>query len=142
MSIENRALTEVITIYEKLKKGRENRVYRHSKFIDLSARVDIEFHEAEETVPIVPSFLSHEVQSISVLDFNTFNLNFHPTKYLYFSEKSHLLQADFLEGLAPNYTELLQAKNYWLNIFDPNEADFAILFNSFGVHDLTINDIR
>jgi len=143
MSVENTTLTEVITIYEKLKRGRDNGVFRHSKF-DASTRIDIDFNEAEETVPIVPMFnIPYEKidSNKTVLDFNKYK-QFRPTKYLYFSEATNLLQSDTMERLSPDYSELLRAKNYWLNIIDPNEQDFSILFNSYGVHDLTINDIR
>ena len=34
VSIENTMLTEVITIYEKMKKGRENRVLRRASAIE------------------------------------------------------------------------------------------------------------
>jgi magnesium transporter len=77
----------------------------------------------------------------TVLDFNKFK-QFRQTKYLYFSEATNLLQSDKIETLSPDFSSLLRTKNYWLNIFDPNENDFSILFNSYGVHDLTINDIR
>jgi len=109
----------VITVYEKLKKGRENRVYRQSNFIDAAPRLDHEFSEAEETVPIVPTFFHIQGESkLHVLDFNKYNKGFRPSKYLYFSEKANLLQADFIENLSPDFSQLLKEKNYWLNIFD------------------------
>lgn len=143
-SLENTELTAVLTIYEKLKKGRENRVFRNSRF-DASARIDIELNEAEETVPIVPIFNAPvEINTKTLLDFNKYQ-NLRHTKYFYFSEKTRLLQSDLLESLSPtdsNYRDLLSGQNFWLNIFDPNEQDFNLLFNAYGVHDLTINDIR
>jgi len=143
MSIENTTLTEVITVYEKLKKGHQDGEFRQSNFQDSASRLDAEFNEAEETVPITPTFLNipFKEKLRNTLDFNKFK-NFCPSKYLYFSEKTGLLQSYLIEHLSPDFSELLKAKNYWLDIFDPNEQDFGILFNSYGVHDLTINNIR
>ena len=142
MSVENTTLTEVITAYEKLKKGRDsNGVFLVNSSLDVATQLDINFNAAEETFPVfnIP-FYKYDNSRVA-LDFNKFQ-NFQPQKYLYFSQSSNLLQSNKIEQLSPEFSKLLQAKSYWLNIFDPNEHDFSILFHSYGVHDITVNDIR
>jgi len=119
MSIENATLTEIITIYEKLKKGKDNRVLMKSKFDFSPKKVDMASMEAAETIPMVPTFNTGPEKSvISMLDFNKFK-NFRHSKYLYYSEKVGLVQSDIIESLGQSFYDLLQAKNYWMNIFDP-----------------------
>jgi len=116
-----------------LKKGKEDQhsIYRQSasNFPDSSTRLDIEFSEAEETVPIVPTFVSVPIENNgkNTLDFNRFK-NFRASKYLYFSEQTSLLQSEVIEKLTPDFAELLKAKNYWLNIYD------ASTLNKFTAH--------
>lgn len=169
MSIENTSLTEVITIYEKLKKSRDHDPYSTDVFRPSSTTAfgfDIEESDFEESAPLEPFTVasgegwppSHNILgSQKVLDFNKYK---HMTsdKYLYFSSPTGLLQSPNLEGLkfapkmandkfdgAPqelSYVKLLKSKQYWLNIIDPSEKDLALLASAFNVHDLTLRDIR
>jgi len=144
LSIQSTSLEEVITVYEKLKRGREETQalgFRHS--FGLTTEIIPETDEFEELVPHHPSFHSIRAMENTArrMDFNKYK-NIPVTKYQYLSEATDLLQANELEGLSPAYTDLLQGKNYWLNIVNPDEKDYLLLSDSYAVHDLSIADVR
>ena len=144
LSIQSTSLEEVITVYEKLKRGRENsqaQGFRHS--FGLTTDINPETEEFEEVIPHLPSF--HSIRALEDtarrMDFNKYK-NIPMTKYQYLSETTDLLQSNELEGLSPCYTDLLQAKGYWLNIMNPGDKDYQLLSDSYAVHDLSIADVR
>ncbi|XP_035715210.1 uncharacterized protein LOC110859409 isoform X2 [Folsomia candida] len=116
MSIENTSLTEVITIYEKLKKSRDHDPTSTSDVFRPSTThfgFDIEESDFEESVPLEPfnaqgsgpggmwSTLSSDhpvLGAQKVLDFNKFK-NMQNLKYLYFSSPTGLIQSPTIEDL-------------------------------------------
>jgi hypothetical protein len=150
MSVEN-SLSEVITIYENLKRNRLDSGVSYDNHMFVKHE-DID--EVEDEVRSMGSSPAHPVQDGEVslanqvnrlkgipADFNRSEF-FKPTKYLYFSETTDLLQPSQSDFLAQNFLSLLSRKNYWLNIISPDEQDFYLLLKNYGVHNLTLSDIR
>ncbi|EJW01246.1 hypothetical protein EDEG_00546 [Edhazardia aedis USNM 41457] len=128
-------ITEIITIYRKMKKGRDNQnIYR--------PLLNIRF----ESLPVEPididspTFVFEKSKNTSVYDFSRFR-NIKETKYIYYSKETSLLQSNFMFDME-NIIELVSKKFYWINIFNPNEKDLNQLANLYDVHDITLIDIR
>lgn len=112
-------VAEIVCIYKKIRQGRD---YRTFKFKTYSAPKD-----NTRTLRIENSF-----------DFNKHTLE--GKKYLFYCEETGLQQTN------DTLSELSLPKNqetfFWLNIFDPTDADFEFLSSKFQVHETTIAEIR
>jgi Mg2+ and Co2+ transporter CorA len=158
-SIENTSLTEVITIYEKLKKPRDHDhsgadVFRSTTHFGVDID-ESDFAESSPLEPFNPKSTQALLGSPKILDFNKYK-GLQSLKYHYFSPTTGLVQAHTFEELkfvgvpekldpkmeVMNYVKLLKSKQYWFNIMDPSEKDLALLSSAFSVHDLTLRDIR
>lgn len=125
------SITEIITIYRKMKKGRQNQnTYR--MMLNITSAENIEADEIES--------IPKSKNNISVYDFAKFR-GIKDTKYIYYSEETSLLQSNTLL-IQNDISELITKKYYWLNIFDPKEQDLEFLTKQFGVHDISLLDIR
>lgn len=114
-----------------MKKGRQNQnTYR--MMLNISP---VECDEADE-IESIPKLKNQT----NVYNFAIFK-GIKNTKYIYYSKSTSLLQSNtFFEQ--ENASSLLSKKYYWLNIFDPKELDLEYLASFFGVHDISLLDIR
>lgn len=129
-------IMEIITIYRKMKKGRQNQnIYRMLLNVGSIASIS----EVDELVQTTPT-LNDTQKSVNVYNFNKFR-NLKETKYIFYSQETSLIQSDVLFR-NDSYKELLTKKFFWINIFNPTEKDLDILANVFNVHDITLIDIR
>jgi magnesium transporter len=118
------AIAEIITIYRRMKRGKNNQsTYRMLFNIDEDR--PSEFQSIERPSGAMLDFCKHrELKS---------------SKYLYFSLDSGLRQWN--KSLQENET-LLGKEYYWINVFNPSEEDLSTLGSKFSVHDVTLMDIR
>ncbi|KAM0677018.1 CorA metal ion transporter [Binucleata daphniae] len=129
-------IMEIITIYRKMKKGRQNQnIYRMLLNVGSIASIS----EVDELVQTTPT-LNNMQKNDTVYNFNKFR-NLKETKYIFYSSETSLIQSDILFR-NDNFKELLTKKFFWINIFNPTEKDLDILANVFNVHDITLIDIR
>eukprot|EP00866_Antonospora_locustae_P001180 jgi/Antlo1/1180/1086 len=121
-------ITEIITIYRKMRKGRENQdVYRTRARVDpIETCSDID--EEANTGPAVYNFARFR---------NLLN-----TKYYLFipgDADPVLVQSNDIF----RDTRFAQTRSqFWLNIFNPLEHDLRMLRELYDVHDISLNDIR
>ncbi|OXA59346.1 Magnesium transporter ALR1 [Folsomia candida] len=168
MSLENPKILEALTIYEKLKRCQEedqeldsgleqNHEFRgdHNNQQDIFDSKSANDHklqlEAEEPLPLdpfSPNFDHVMDENRELMAYSKYkDINLQDANYLYFSAETGLIQSQTLEGLSEeeeemNYKELLLSKKYWLDVVNPTDNDLTLLSSAFGVHELTIRDIR
>ncbi|KAH9387212.1 magnesium transporter [Nematocida major] len=136
------ALAEIITIYRKMKKGREMpHVYkiRKDQVMDTTAEV------VSETIRSTPMIKNTERDDSAQMTFNFSPLNgLNPSgsKYMFYSKGSGLVQTQVLENISAGYSDMLKNNFFWLNIFNPTDADLQSLGNMFDLHELTMQDIK
>ena len=118
-----RHISEIITIYRRLKKGSNNDIY--SAF---DACTNSEVQDIAEVKNDAKNFFN----------FGRFK-SLRKQKYIYLDKTNNLIQSN---NFFRHATDLLEKKNFWLNIFDPKEVDFLNLVSTFNVHELTIRDLR
>lgn len=108
---EKREITEILTIYKRLKRGKNQYLYQ----------------------PGVNSFEDFDEGGNKFYDFGQLILENY--KFLLYSKETSLLESD-------EWPLIADRKFFWLNIFNPSDADLEILKNDFDVHDISLNDIR
>ncbi|EEQ82741.1 hypothetical protein NCER_100486 [Vairimorpha ceranae BRL01] len=123
---------EIITIYRKMKRGKNNQnIYRMQFNIDHHgpdfSEVDIENNLQEGVVG----------SNGKIIDFCRYR-TLDNMKYIFYSKETTLIESDDIFA----NMDILKNKYYWLNIFNPSEKDLEILGNYLGVHDVTLIDIR
>lgn len=137
------ALAEIVTIYRKMKKGRDaHKLYQIQKDEVLEESSDI----ASETAKLVPNmrrFEKEEQQYKQIFNFCALNM-FNPSgyKYLLYSKDQGLIYAQMLENLSSNPMEIFKTGFFWLNTFNPTDSDLHALGEMFNIHDLTVLDIK
>lgn len=137
------ALAELITIYRKMKKGREaQNIYKFRRHGEMEERGNY----VSETVPSEPKIRRSEREEMhyqTIFNFCTLNLhNLTTEKYLFYSKEAGLLQSQMFEKLSPNLNEIFQTNFFWLNVFNPSDFDLQAISSMFDVHDLTVLDIK
>ncbi|KAI5162666.1 magnesium transporter [Nematocida ausubeli] len=136
------ALAEIITIYRKMKKGREMpHVYKSRKGREIDETTD----SVSETIRSIPNIQRTERDDTLQMTFNFSPLNtLNPSgiKYLFYSKNSGLVQTQVLENITANYLEMLKSNFFWLNTFNPSDSDLQTLCSMFDIHELTLQDIK
>lgn len=118
---------EIITIYRKMKKGRQNQnIYRTLLNVESSQDEVSEFEYPTDQ------------RKNSVYDFCRFR-NLKDSKYIFYSQETSLIESNTLFCSDQN---LFDKKFFWINIFNPNETDLEVLADCFDVHDISLMDIR
>ncbi|KAG0418944.1 putative metal ion transporter C17A12.14 [Dictyocoela roeselum] len=150
---EKREITEILTIYRRMKKGRNQDLYHtltnsydeiadnnkvKSDFITCDKNIgcgsigNYSMYNDPETGD--PNFLPGEENGSNHLyDFGQFKVD--ESKFILYSKESNLLQCE-------EWPAVESCKYYWLNIFNPTEVDLQVLRQLYNVHDITLNDIR
>ncbi|EOB11254.1 putative metal ion transporter [Nosema bombycis CQ1] len=119
---------EIITIYRKMKKGKNNQnIYR--------MLYNVEYDQYNSVLDDNVDFCDDT--NDGVVDFCHYR-NLKGLKYIFYSKETELVESD---NIFRNQ-DLLKSKFYWINIFNPSESDLDKLSNQFGVHDVTLIDIR
>lgn len=126
-SMKSDIISEIITVYRKMKRGKNNQnTYR--MLLNVASGRTTQVYDCS-------GFGKSDERK---LDFYTFR-EFKRFKYMYFSSDTSLMQwnryADELE-------HLLNSRYYWINIFNPCEKDLEVLATRFSVHDATLMEIR
>lgn len=137
------ALTEIITIYRKMKKGREaHHLYKSRKDQQLQEPLE-QVPEPENTVLRLRRSEKEEQQYQMLFNFCALDMH-NPAgiKYLFYSKEEGLLQSQYLENLADNISVIFKTSFFWLNVFNPTDADLQALGIMFNIHDLTLLDIK
>lgn len=134
-------LAEIITIYRKMKKGREMpHVYKIRKGREIEEPTE----SVSETVSSIPKIKTDKEDTTHMtFNFSPLNtLNPSGSKYLFYSKSTGLMQTQVLENITANYPEMLKNNFFWLNTFNPTDSDLQSLCNIFDIHELTILDIK
>ncbi|KAF7684031.1 putative metal ion transporter C17A12.14 [Astathelohania contejeani] len=132
MDTQSNTIMEIITIYRKMKKGRDNQnIYRMQLNIEEERNGEVEDFE---------SYQQENTNTERRYNFYEFR-NVHESKYMFFSKESNLRQSNQLFSI-PEWEELQHQKYYWLNIFNPSEKDLQVLATTYNIHDISIIDIR
>ncbi|EIJ94360.1 magnesium transporter [Nematocida parisii] len=136
------ALAEIITIYRKMKKGREMpHVYKSRK----GREIDETTESVSETIRSIPNIRSQEREDLTQMTFNFSPLHaLNPSghKYLFYSKSSGLVQTQVLGNITANYLETNKTNFFWLNTFNPTDSDLQTLCSMFDIHELTLLDIK
>ncbi|OAG29606.1 magnesium transporter [Nematocida displodere] len=137
------ALAEIITIYRKMKKGRDtHQIYKSRK----GEEIDETSHYVSETLDTIPRIRRSEKEELQyqmIFNFCALNmLNPSGNKYLFYSKDSGLLQSEMLDNLSANLSEIFKTSFFWLNTFNPTDADLQAIGLMFNIHDLTLLDIK
>ncbi|KAI5190704.1 magnesium transporter [Nematocida minor] len=137
------ALAEIITIYRKMKKGREMpHVYKIRKGREIEETSEM----VSETIRSIPKIRSNERDDSNHMTFNFSPLNsLNPlgSKYLFYSKNSGLVQSQILENISSTYPDTFKNNNFfWLNTFNPSDGDLRSICNMFDIHELTVQDIK
>jgi len=137
------ALAEIITIYRKMKKGREvPSVYRSRKNQEIEEGYR-DIQEPEGTAPRLRRSEKEEQQYQMIFNFCALNpINPGGNKYLFYSKESGMLQSQALENLSSNPSETFKTGFFWLNVFNPTDGELQALGHMFNIHDLTVLDIK
>ncbi|KAI5189265.1 magnesium transporter [Nematocida sp. AWRm77] len=137
------AVKEIVTIYQKMKKGREiPSVYRSTNQTGLDVP-EGHVSETEKTILHFRRSEKEEQQYQMIFNFCALNM-FNPTgnKYLFYSKESGLLESQKLENLSSNPMEIFKTDFFWLNTFNPTDSDLKAIGHMFNIHDLTVLDIK
>lgn len=119
---------EIITIYRKMKKGKNNQnIYRMLYNVG---------YDQFNTV-LDENIDNYERSNSRVVDFCKYR-SLKDLKYIFYSKETSLIESDNIF----HDPGILNNKFYWINIFNPSESDLEILSTKFGVHDVTLIDIR
>ncbi|KAI5180557.1 magnesium transporter [Nematocida sp. AWRm80] len=137
------ALAEIITIYRKMKKGRETPyIYKSRKDQEIDLTTGL-VSETAQSIPKIRRSEKEEMHYQMIFNFCALNtMNPLGNKYLFYSKDSGLLQSQALENLAPNLSEIFKTNFFWLNTFNPTDSDLQAIGNMFNIHDLTVLDIK
>jgi len=137
------ALAEIITIYRKMKKGRETpHVYKSRRNQEIEENTQ-QVEETQQVAPRIRRSEREEQQYQMIFNFCALNVqNPAGSKYLFYSKESGLLQSQRLENLSTNTAEIFKTGFFWLNTFNPTDGDLQGLGNMFNIHDLTVLDIK
>ncbi|KAI5186890.1 magnesium transporter [Nematocida homosporus] len=136
------ALAELITIYRKMKKGRDTlNIYqtRKDQIFDESAETAA---ETAQTVPRVRRPETKEDEYQMIFNFCALNMiNPAGSKYLFYSRDAALLQAQTLDELTAT-ADFSKSGFFWLNTFNPTDSELYSLGEMFNIHSLSVLDIK
>ncbi|KAI5172837.1 magnesium transporter [Nematocida sp. LUAm3] len=136
------ALAELITIYRKMRKGKDGQsIYKAQKDVV----VDESEKMASETAAIVPQIGKAQKEEKFQVIYNFYGLKaINPLghKYLFYSKDASLLQSQSLEHLFSDPTEIFRTGFFWLNTFNPTDNDLYAIGEMFNIHNLTLLDIK
>lgn len=121
-------IAEIITIYRKMRKGRDNQnIYRMFLNIDPIDTVS----EVEE----------EPCTSNNVYNFAHFK-DLKNTKYYFLKFEETGLELTQSEDMFSYPSDVKTEGSFWLNIFNPSEDDLRMLGEVYKVHDISLTDIR
>ena len=128
MEEDSGVVSEIITIYRKMRKGRRDKGVYKARMGSVDRRSGIAGEDESISRPKFYNFVQFS--------------NLKNTKYYVFmleNNESRLYQSDVL---FEDKDVRLPKRLFWLNIFDPSEEDIRTLGALYGVHEMSIEDIR
>lgn len=120
-------IAEIITIYRKMRKGRENQnIYR--MFLNI------------EPIEVTSEVEDDSCTSTNIYNFARFK-DLRDAKYYISRFGSSGVQLTQSEDILNDANLLDTEEPFWLNIFGPDESDLRMLGELYKVHDISLADI-
>lgn len=157
-----KTIDEIITIYRKMKKGKENQnIYRGDSVYDFAKFTDIrstKYHlfttdgrliQSNDIFNEISSFNKFEGEETRATKKDKSKTRTNMTSFENIHDKIQPIENDAqntkqmpISNIESSNQDSSTFKLAWLNIFDPSEKDLAFLHQLFSVYELTLADIR